>query len=156
MKLLHLGVFAFFAAVAMGGPPAALAQGSTGGSIGKKDKGVSGAFDTPSPSRKEAPARAKRSGGGGGGGNYDGTWTSVAISNNGCSGVAKATVHISGGRMSTNEGLSGTVSGNGSMRATWRGSGMTATANGRFSGRTGQGTFKRSDGCSGSWSMSKN
>jgi hypothetical protein len=114
--------------------------------------GGSGAFDTPkSAPRKDAPANRL-----GGGGNYDGTWTSVAISNNGCTGTSKATVHISGGHMSTNEGLSGTVSGNGSMRATWRGNGMTATASGRFSGQTGQGTFKRSDGCSGSWSMSKN
>lgn len=75
------------AACLLGQVPA-LAQGSTGGNIGNRDKGVSGAFDTPSaPSRREAPARARKSSGGGGGGNFDGQWKSVAVSNNAGNGM---------------------------------------------------------------------
>ena len=143
---------ALVVAAALPDPAPALAQGSTGGSIGKQDKSVSGEQDSPRSSpRKESPKRERS----GGSGNFDGTWTSVAISNNGCTGTSKATVTISGGSVTTNDGLSGTVSGSGAMRAVWSGKGMTGTLSGRFSGQTGQGTFSRSDGCSGSWSMSK-
>lgn len=142
------------AAVLLGQTPA-LAQGATGGNIGNRDKGVSGAFDTPSaPSRREAPARSRKSSGGGGGGNFDGQWKSVAVSNNGCSGTATAVVTISNGQVSTNDGLSGRVSG-GSLRANWAGNGMTGTVTGRLSGQSGSGSFRRSDGCTGSWSMVK-
>ncbi len=137
------------AAVLLGQAPA-LAQGATGGSIGNRDKGVSGAFDTPSaPSRREAPARKSS-----GGGNFDGQWKSVAVSNNGCSGTATANVTIANGQVSTNDGLSGRVSG-GSLRANWAGNGMTGTVTGRLSGQSGSGSFRRSDGCTGSWSMVK-
>ena len=151
MKHRWYALAGLVAVAALHGSVPALAQGSTGGDIGKQDKAVSGDRDAPRPSRRESPKRERS----GGGGNFDGTWTSVAISNNGCSGTSKATVTISGGRVSTNDGLSGTVSSGGSKRAVWSSGGMTGTLVGRFSGQSGQGTFKRSDGCSGSWSMAK-
>jgi hypothetical protein len=35
------------------------------------------------------------------------------------------------------------------------GGGITYTGAGRLSGRNGSGTFRRSDGCSGTWTASK-
>ena len=87
----------------------ALAQGSTGGSIGKQDKSVSrrsgggGAVDV---ARARAPVAqrtlvAKRSGGGGGGGgNFDGTWASASQGRTTCSDRTTDVVTISGGQMS--------------------------------------------------------
>jgi hypothetical protein len=140
----------------------ALAQGATGGSIGKQDKSLSGDQDgggsrSTSPKR-ERPSSSERSskrssGGGGGGGNYDGTWTAASIGQT-CNVQSASVVSISGGHM-TAEGFSGRVSG-GSVTGSWSGSGMSANFTGRISGRSGSGSWRRSDGCIGRWSMSKN
>jgi len=170
------GAFVGFAAVMalhLHAAPA-LAQGSTGGSIGKQDKSLSGGQDGGStsaprerstrererPSRSERPAKQERAakrdggGGGGGGGNFDGTWTAASISA-ACNVQAASTVSISSGHM-TAEGFSGHVSGNGSVTGSWAGSGLTASFSGRISGRVGSGSWRRSDGCAGRWTMSKN
>jgi hypothetical protein len=135
------------------------AQGSTGGSIGKQDKSVSGDQDGGVRSRSERPTRgerssSKRSGGGGGGGNFDGTWASASQGRTTCSDRTTDVVTISGGRM-TGTGFTGRVSGSGSVSGVWAGSGISASVSGRLSGRSGSGSFRRSDGCAGTWTLSK-
>ena len=148
---------------------AALAQsGSAGGSIGNDEKSLSGSREAPravEPSRparrakpeSDEPRRASRksSGGegdGGGGGNFDGTWVSVAVGTP-CGSSSERFV-ISGGRIS-GELSSGSVSPNGSTRTGGSVQGLSWNSTGRFSGRTGSGSFVRSDGCSGRWTASK-
>jgi hypothetical protein len=50
---------------------------------------------------------------------------------------------------------SGHVSSNGSVSGTGAVGGLSWTMSGRFSGRSGSGTFRRSDGCVGSWTGAK-
>jgi hypothetical protein len=63
-------------------------------------------------------------------------------------------VAISGGRM-VSDGFTGPVSGSGSVRGVWGGSGLSATVTGRISGNSGSGTFRRSDGCEGGWTLTR-
>ncbi len=134
-----------------------LAQGSTGGSIGKQDKSISGdqgggggVRSAPRErSRSERPA--KRSGGGG---NFDGTWSSASQGRTTCSDRTTDVVTISGGQMS-GTGFSGRVTGSGSVSGLWSGSGITASVSGRLSGSSGSGSFRRSDGCAGTWTLRK-
>jgi hypothetical protein len=146
----------------------ALAQsGSAGGSIGNDEKSLSGSRQTPraveseKPARKnkpeaEEPRRASRKSGGesggGGGGNFDGAWVAVAVGTP-CGSSTERFV-ISGGSVS-GELSSGQVSPNGSTRTGGSVSGLSWTSTGRFSGRTGSGSFVRSDGCTGRWTASK-
>jgi hypothetical protein len=138
----------------------AQAQGSTGGSIGKQDKSVSGGQDggVRSKPRSERPSRSERSpaksrSGGGGGGNFDGRWNSASFGRT-CSDKTTDVVTISGGQMS-GTGFSGRVSGSGSVSGVWSGSGISANVSGRMSGNSGSGSFRRSDGCVGSWTLSR-
>ena len=152
---------AAFVALALSAAPA-LAQGATGGSIGKQDKAVSGdrgGGESKPAARQERPSRSerspsKRSGGGGGGGNYDGTWASTSQGRTTCSDRTSDVVTISGGQMS-GTGFTGRVTGSGSVSGVWAGSGISATVSGRLSGRSGGGSFQRSDGCAGTWTLSK-
>ena len=144
----------------------ALAQsGSAGGSIGNEEKSLSGSREAPravepaKPARRskgesDEPRRASRksAGEGGGGGNFDGTWVSVAVGTP-CGSATERFV-ISGGRLS-GELSSGSVSSNGATRTGGSMQGLSWTSTGRFSGRTGSGSFVRSDGCTGRWSASK-
>ena len=131
------------------------AQGSTGGSIGKQDKSVSGGQDGGVRSRSErAPSKRSGGGGGGGGGNFDGTWASSSQGRTTCSDRTTDVVTISGGRM-RGTGFTGRVTGSGSVSGVWAGSGISATVSGRLSGRSGSGSFRRSDGCAGTWTLSK-
>jgi hypothetical protein len=141
-----------------------LAQsGNAGGSIGNDEKSLSGSRQTPraiesdKPARKNKPAseeprRALRTGSGRGGGNFDGTWDAVA-SGTPC-GSATDRFVISGSNLS-GQLSSGTVSPNGSTQTSGSASGLSWTSTGRFSGRTGSGSFVRSDGCTGRWTASK-
>lgn len=131
----------------------ALAQGSTGGSIGKQDKSISGGQDDGARSAPRERSAPKRSGGGGGGGNFDGTWASASAGQT-CSDRTTDVVTISGGRM-TGTGFVGRVSGSGSVSGTWAGSGISASVSGRMSGNRGSGTFRRSDGCVGTWTLTR-
>lgn len=160
-------LLSLFIAVAFG-PGLAIAQsGSAGGSIGNDDKSLSGSRDAPrsvessKPARRskpetEEPRRAARSsgggGGGGGGGNFDGAWVAVSVGTP-CGSATERFV-ISGGSVS-GELSSGQVSPNGSTRTGGSVSGLSWTSTGRFSGRTGSGSFVRSDGCTGRWTASK-
>lgn len=146
------------------GATSVLAQsGSSGGSIGNDEKSLSGsreaprAVDSSRPSRHSKPDTeepshaARRSGGGGGTGNFDGAWAVVSI---GCGGTASGAVVITSGRI-IGESLTGSVSPNGAARSVFRGKGFTSIGSGHLSGRSGSGTFRRSDGCGGTWSATK-
>ncbi|WP_370691347.1 hypothetical protein [Bradyrhizobium sp.] len=151
------------------GPATALAQsGSAGGSIGNDEKSVSGSRQAPRSVETEKPVRrskpeageprraARKSGGGagsaGGGGNFDGAWVAHSVGTT-C-GAATERFIISSGRLS-GELSSGQVSPNGSTTSGGSASGVSWNSSGRFSGRSGSGTFRRSDGCTGRWTASK-
>jgi hypothetical protein len=146
------------------GPAIAFAQsGSAGGSIGNDEKSVSGSRQTPrsvepeKPVRRskpeaDEPRRASRKSGGGGGGNFDGAWVAQSVGTP-C-GAATERFVISSGRLA-GELSSGQVSSNGSTTSGGSASGVSWRSSGRFSGRSGSGTFSRSDGCSGRWTASK-
>lgn len=157
--------FSILVSVAIGS--AAFAQsGSAGGSIGNDDKSLSGSRESPrgveseKPARRskpeaEEPRRASRKSGGeraGGGGNFDGAW--VAVSVGVPCGSATERFIISGGQIS-GELSSGSVSPNGATRTGGSAQGVRWTSTGRFSGRSGSGTFVRTDGCTGRWTASK-
>ena len=136
-------------------PSVLLAQsGSAGGTIGNDEKSLSGSRDVrperPARNSSEETHRSRPSGGGGGGGgrgNFDGPW---AFTSAGCSGAGTTVTLISGGRFVT-QFSSGSVSPNGSIRSVGAGNGLSFTASGRLIGNSGAGTFKRSDGCNGTW-----
>ncbi len=132
----------------------AQAQGSMGGSIGVQEKSVSGDRETPraapppprqrsTPEPKRAAPRAATPKPAGRPANYDGAWL---VNNIGCGGAA-GRVWVSGGRISGDGGVTGSVSANGTVR--------TATAVsvgwGRVSGSRGSGGFRTNDGCTGRW-----
>jgi hypothetical protein len=156
---------AFAAAITLCLPASpALSQSAVGGSIGKQDKSISGGGEdsggarSSSRSREREPSRSERStrrerGGGGGGGNFDGTWASASAGRT-CSDRTSAVVAISGGNM-VSDGFTGRVSSGGSVSGVWAGSGLSARISGHMSGRSGSGTFTRSDGCVGTWTLSK-
>jgi hypothetical protein len=146
------------------GPAAALAQsGSAGGSIGNDDKLLSGprSAEPERPARRSKPeveqprrstSRPGSAGGGGGGGNFDGAWVVNSVGTP-CGGSTTAIVVTSGKIIG--DGLSGTVSANGAARSVGNYGSITVISSGHFSGRSGSGTFKRSDGCVGTWAVSK-
>ena len=152
--------------VAAFAPTPALPQsGSAGGSIGNDEKSLSGSREAPRAVESSKPARrakpesdeprraSRKSGGeGGGGGNFDGSWVSVAVGTP-CGSATERFV-ISGGRIS-GELSSGSVSPNGTTRTGGSVQGLSWNSSGRFSGRTGSGSFVRSDGCTGRWTASK-
>jgi hypothetical protein len=157
------------------GPRLANAQsGSAGGSIGNDDKAVSGSRNTPPRSVEEpdrTPRRSKddsdesqrasrKSGAGGGGGEsvgvFDGAWAVLIIGGPACQGTVAGAVVISSGRIIGDGISSGRVSPNGSTyTAGATKEGLTYTTSGRLSGRSGSGSFRRSDGCTGRWTASK-
>jgi|SRR5665213_3090505 len=133
-------------------PHAALAQGSAGGSIGNEDKGLSGSREaTPAqPEQSHRPATHRKEAGGGRG-NFDGRWS---FATTGCPGAGTIGAMIHGGRFTT--AIShGTVSPDGAFHAVGSGGGITFTAGGHMGSSSGSGTFRRSDGCSGSWSAQR-
>ena len=146
-------------------PGLARAQGSAGGSIGNDEKSLSGSRETPratepsKPARRsktetEAPSRASRKSGGGGngGGNIDGAWVLTSVGTP-C-GSSSDTVVISSSKMVGQYGTS-QVSPNGGVSGIGSAGSLSWTMSGRFSGRSGSGTFRRSDGCAGSWTGAK-
>ncbi|MFK4508025.1 hypothetical protein LPJ38_22450 [Bradyrhizobium daqingense] len=140
----------------------AVAQsGSAGGSIGNDEKSLSGSRSDraaePAPStRRSKPAAEersspRRSGGAGGGGGFDGAWAVVSV---GCGGSTSGAVVVTSGKI-IGEGVRGTVSSSGSVSTFGQGQGVTFTSTGRLSGRSGSGTWRRSDGCGGTWTSAK-
>ena len=133
--------------------------GGVGGTIGQQEKSISGGDVSTRQARPEhgndrgrsRPARPSGSRGGGGS-NFDGAWA-VASVGQPC-GSGTLVVVITGGKIIGN-GLTGQVGSNGSAHSVWEGSGITSTASGRFSGHSGSGSFRRSDGCIGRWTAVK-
>jgi hypothetical protein len=142
-------------------PGIALAQsGSAGGSIGNDEKSLSGsrsaAPDRParrSKSEAQEPPRSAPRRSGGGGGNFDGAWIVNSVGTT-CSGSSTTAVVGSSGKI-IGQGLSGTISANGNSRSVGNYDGITVISTGHASGRSGSGTFKRSDGCVGTWTSTK-
>lgn len=141
---------------------AALAQsGSVGGSIGKGDKSISGSQEPARtlPPQQDAAPRAKNSSrtgsssGRGGGANFDGAWAVSAVGVT-CSGGSQSAVVVTSGRI-IGQGVSGQVSPNGAVNTVGSSNGITIISTGKLSGRSGSGTFRQSDGCTGRWSAVK-
>jgi hypothetical protein len=156
---------AFLLTVALA-PPCAFAQsGSAGGAIGNDEKSLSGSRQDrssdrsaePTPSaRRSRPAEeprssSRRSGGGGSGGGFDGAWVVTSV---GCGGTTSGAVVVSSGKV-IGQGVTGTVSPSGAVSTVGQGDGVTFTGSGRLGARSGSGTWRRSDGCGGTWSSAK-
>jgi len=154
-------ILALLIPLACGSGLAYAQSGSAGGSIGNDEKSLSGSrapesSKTARRSEPEAdePRRAERkSGGGGGGNNFDGAWivSSVGVT---CQGTSSNAVVVTSGRI-IGETARGTVSPDGRVYGTTTGNGITVITTGRLSGRSGGGTFRQSDGCTGRWTASK-
>ena len=139
-----------------------LAQsGSVGGSIGNDEKSLSGSREPPpapdaparrSKSEAEEPRGAARRSGGGGN-SFDGAWivSSVGVT---CSGTSSNAVVVTSGKI-IGQTARGTVSPDGRVYGTSTGNGIRVITVGRLSGRTGGGTFRQSDGCTGRWTAAK-
>jgi hypothetical protein len=157
-----VALLALSVSVASGG---VLAQsGSIGGSLGNDEKSLSGSREPPPPpeasarrskSEAEEPRGAARKGGGGGSGvnSFDGAWivSSVGVT---CSGTSSNAVVVTSGKI-IGQSARGTVSPDGRVYGTSTGNGIRVITVGRLSGRTGGGTFRQSDGCTGRWTAAK-
>jgi hypothetical protein len=140
---------------------ATLAQsGSAGGSIGNDEKSLSGsrAGESSKPARRsqpeaDEPRRSSRKNGGGGGNNFDGAWIVSAVGVT-CQGTSSNAVVVTSGKI-IGETARGTVSPDGRVYGTSTGNGITVITTGRLSGRSGGGTFRQSDGCTGRWTAAK-
>ena len=99
--------------------------------------------------KRPAVRRKKR---GSGGGNLEGAWILRSVGAT-CDSSTDAVV-ISSGKMIGQYGT-GQVSSTGSVSGAGSAGGLSWTMSGRFSGRSGSGTFQRSDGCTGTWTGTK-
>ena len=155
-----IALLSLFVSVASGGGVALAQSGSAGGSIGNDEKSLSGSRATESskPARRsgpeaDEPRRAGRKSGGGGGNNFDGAWivSGVGVT---CQGTSSNAVVVTSGKI-IGQTARGTVSPDGKVYGTSTGNGITVITTGRLSGRSGGGTFRQSDGCTGRWTASK-
>jgi hypothetical protein len=136
-------------------------SGSAGGSIGNDEKSLSGsrAGESSKPARRSQPEAdeprrtGRKSGGGGGGNNFDGAWIVNAVGVT-CQGSSSNAVVVTSGKI-IGQNARGSVSPDGRVYGTSNGNGITVITTGRLSGRSGGGTFRQSDGCTGRWTASK-
>lgn len=156
---IAMSLFTVSLALAIGTVTALAQSGSAGGSIGNDEKSLSGSRSAEpdrsarrSKPEADEPRRSTARRGGGGGGSFDGAWI-VGSSGVPC-GNATTPIVVSGGRIA-GDGLSGMVSSSGAASSVGHYGSLTVISSGRFSGRGGSGTFRRSDGCTGSWTASK-
>jgi hypothetical protein len=163
-RSIRIGLLSLLISIAFGTSGSLAQSGSAGGSIGNDEKSLSGsrakprAVETEQPARRskprperEEPRRASHRSGGGGGGNFDGAWMVTSVA---CGGSSTGAVVVTSGRIIA-QGVSGTVSPSGGVRTVGNFNGVAVTSSGRLSGRSGSGSFKRSDGCNGTWTASK-
>jgi hypothetical protein len=164
-RSVRIGLFSLLISFASGTSASLAQSGSTGGSIGNDEKSLSGSRASPRAVEHERPARrskpraeseeprraARKSGGGGGRDNFDGVWVVTAT---GCGSTTTSTIVVTSGKI-IGEGVRGTISPNGVSHAVGNYNGVTVTSTGRASGRSGTGTFRTSDGCSGTLTSSK-
>ena len=145
------------ALIALSAAPALAQSGSVGGSIGKGDKSISGSQEPARalPQQQPATPRAKSSSraGSGAGGSFDGAWAVSAVGVT-CQGGSQSAVVVTSGRI-IGQGVSGQVSSNGTVSTVGNANGITIISSGKLSGRTGSGTFRQSDGCTGRWTAMK-
>jgi hypothetical protein len=71
-----------------------------------------------------------------------------------CQGTSSNAVVVTSGKI-IGQTARGTVSPDGRVYGTSTGNGITVITTGRLSGRSGGGTFRQSDGCTGRWTASK-
>ena len=164
-KMIRYGIGLALLAFAATANVALAQSGSGGGSIGNDEKSLSGSRSAEPaaqarrsrPDADEPPRSSSRrsggTGGSGGGGNFDGAWVVVSVGTT-CSGSSMTAVVVSSGKI-IGEGLTGTVNPNGFASSVGNYNGITVISSGHVSGRSGSGTFKRSDGCVGRWTSSK-
>jgi hypothetical protein len=156
LRILFIGAVA-----ALWNAPALAQSGSVGGSIGKGDKSISGSQEParalpqqqPAAPKAKASSRASSGGGGGGGGSFDGAWAVSAVGVT-CQGGSQSAVVVTSGRI-IGQGVSGQVSANGTVSTVGNSNGITIISSGKLSGRSGSGTFRQSDGCTGRWTAMK-
>jgi len=140
-------------------PSTALAQaGSTGGNIGKQDKSVSGGQDesarpraakkVPPKQSRSAPARAQP-----GPSAASGAWKGVSTGS--CIPDWSWTLEITSEGTISGNSISGHVSRGGAASGTVVSGGTTYSFAGHFGSSVGSGTWKRPDGCSGTWTGTK-
>jgi hypothetical protein len=151
-------ILALLVPLAWGSGLAHAQSGSAGGSIGNDEKSLSGSRESSKPARRsepeaDEPRRAGRKSGGGGGNNFDGAWivSGVGVT---CQGTSSNAVVVTSGKI-IGQTARGTVSPDGRVYGTSTGNGITVITTGRLSGRSGGGTFRQSDGCTGRWTASK-
>jgi hypothetical protein len=82
---------------------------------------------------------------------FDGTWLFAGI---GCHSSGVLAAIISHGKIIV-QGGSGRVDPDGTLNSIGAANGVTQTAVGRLTGNAGTGTYKRSDGCRGTWTAIK-
>jgi hypothetical protein len=159
-RSIPITLLAALISVVFGSGLAHAQSGSAGGSIGNDEKSLSGSRATESskPARRsepdvDEPRRASRKSGGGGGNNFDGAWivSGVGVT---CQGTSSNAVVVTSGKI-IGQTARGTVSPDGRVYGTSTGNGITVITTGRLSGRSGGGTFRQSDGCTGRWTASK-
>jgi len=157
---IPITLLAILISVAFGSGLACAQSGSAGGSIGNDEKSLSGsrAGESSKPARRsqpeaDEPRRAGRKSGGGGGNNFDGAWivSGVGVT---CQGTSSNAVVVTSGKI-IGQKARGTVSPDGTVYGTSTDQGITVITTGRLSGRSGGGTFRQSDGCTGRWTAAK-
>ncbi len=87
-------------------------------------------------------------------GSFDGRWMLTGVSTN-CQGSGSGTFRVSGTRVAVASGGGGHVSPSGAIRASTVVDGVRLTVTGRLSGNKGAGSYRRSDGCIGRWTASR-
>ena len=163
---LLLGLFAILSVDLLTSGLALAQSGSAGGSIGNDDKSISGTRSDPravepeaspanpgaSPAAPGKPDRAEpRRAARGGGANFDGAWVVTSV---GCGGTTTGAVMVSGGRV-IGQGTTGYVSASGATSTVGYFNGLTVRGSGHLSAHSGSGTFRRSDGCGGRWTTTR-
>lgn len=129
--------------------------GSTGGTIGKTGKSVSGGDDEPEPHARTHAARRASSASreeAGSSGSTDGTWTVSATGR--CIPPWQVTWLTSSGSIS-GSGTTGHISRGGAASGNVLFLGMKFDFVGHFSARAAAGTFVGPDGCPGQWAATK-
>jgi hypothetical protein len=81
-------------------------------------------------------------------GDFDGVWT--VVSSPGCGLVARSAVQVVHGRI-IGERVTGSVDAAGNVHTVARGGGVSVISKGRTSPTSGSGTYKVSNGCTGTW-----
>jgi Caspase domain len=116
--------------------------------------------DTPRPAPDFVPppsreAEQPRGSDDRGGSNFDGTWAYTGVGTN-CRGSGSGFLVISGGLISSKRGVIGRIGPDGAYRSASIGDdGVALKSTGRMSGNTGNGAYRRADGCNGRWTAKR-